>query len=155
MANETREKLSDLEIATRLAQKAVENQDMDPSFIFAPGWRQHSILGREFLRLLRAAESPSPSVAEAVDAGLHETLDMNSRALVTYRALLEKAAVDCGTLVAKLDEINAHPAFQSVFAMAAIHGAEYRGPNYSDALEHARATLASIREALLGKGREE
>jgi hypothetical protein len=79
--------------------------------------------------------------------------DPRAATLSTYRALLEKAAVDCGALVAKLDEINAHPAFQSVFAMAAIHGAEYRGPNYSDALEHARATLASIREAL-GKGRE-
>jgi hypothetical protein len=44
---------------------------MDPSFIFAPGWRQHSILGREFLRLLRAAEPPSPSVVEAVDGEQH------------------------------------------------------------------------------------
>ena len=156
--NETREKLSDLEIATRLARKAVDNPNMDPSSIFAPGWRQHAILGREFLRLLRAAEPPSPSVAEAVDAGLHETLDMNSRALVTYRALLEKAAASLAPFAAIGDCINRGLATTSVHGL--VFGAASQGDAKTsevgkyDWLE-ARATLASIREALLGKGREE
>ncbi len=46
-----------------------------------------------------------------------------------------------GALVAKLDQINADPSMQSVFAMAAIRGAEYMGPTYERELEAAKAVL--------------
>ena len=141
MANETREKLSDevvnraLVIASR--GKPVGAGDGDTYVMHVPTL-QTMRAALEFA--LRAAESPSPSVAEAVDAGLHETLDMNSRALVTYRALLEKAAE---TLQLYADTFCEAPSSE-------VCG-KFNDNRCSGC--RARATLASIREAL-GKGRE-
>lgn len=45
-------------------------------------------------------------------------------------------------LVAKLDEIEAHPSFQSIWFDLANHGRPYTGPNYKAELEVARAALA-------------
>ena len=45
-------------------------------------------------------------------------------------------------LVEKLDEIAADRGFQSIFTLYAVHGGDYRGPNWLDALSRARAVLA-------------
>jgi hypothetical protein len=47
-------------------------------------------------------------------------------------------------LVDRLDEIVADPAFKSVWVINQIHAGPYRGPNWVDALDRARAALASI-----------
>ena len=39
--------------AIELAHKAADNPDMDPQFVFRPGWREAAILGKQFLRLVR------------------------------------------------------------------------------------------------------
>jgi hypothetical protein len=44
-------------------------------------------------------------------------------------------------LVDRLDEIAAHPEFKSVWTLHAVHGGDYRGPNWVDALERARSAL--------------
>ena len=46
-------------------------------------------------------------------------------------------------LVERLDEIHAHPEFKSVWTMYAVHGGQYRGPTWVDALEAARVVLKS------------
>jgi hypothetical protein len=46
-------------------------------------------------------------------------------------------------LVTKLDEIGADPDYKAVWALAHVHGFQYRGPNYAEALERARAVLAN------------
>ena len=44
-------------------------------------------------------------------------------------------------LVDRLDEISAHPAFQSVWTLHHVHGGVYDGPNWVEALERARKAL--------------
>ena len=45
-------------------------------------------------------------------------------------------------LVDRLDEISADPEFRSVWTLHMVHVGNYRGPNWVDALERARAALA-------------
>jgi hypothetical protein len=92
---------------------------------------------------------PPPLMREPPDPELaywNGEIAARDATICRLRAALDVAEGALANLVAKLDEINAHPAFQSVFTMAAIHGAEYQGPNYSDALERARAALDEIRK---------
>ena len=44
-------------------------------------------------------------------------------------------------LVDRLDEIAANDEFKSVWTLHYVHGGVYRGPNWVDALERARAAL--------------
>ena len=47
-------------------------------------------------------------------------------------------------LVDRLDETNASPEFKSVWTLHHVHGGRYAGPTWVDALERARAALASV-----------
>jgi hypothetical protein len=69
MAESEWNKISDLEKATKLAERAVAKPDMDPSYIFAPGYRQHALLGSQFLAAVARAEKAERQLAE-VDAAL-------------------------------------------------------------------------------------
>jgi hypothetical protein len=55
---------------------------------------------------------------------------------------LEKAAQ---ALADKLQEIEEHPSFQSVWTIAAVHGCPYTGPNYSIELKALRSELDELR----------
>jgi hypothetical protein len=44
-------------------------------------------------------------------------------------------------LVNRLDEIAADPEFKSVWTLHHVHGGDYRGPTWVDALAKARAAL--------------
>lgn len=46
-----------------------------------------------------------------------------------------------GNLVSKVEEVNTHPRMISVFAVAALHGQEYDGPTYAEALKEAKKLL--------------
>ena len=51
---------------------------------------------------------------------------------------LERAS---GALIAKLDEIFAHPQYLGVFGMAQTHGFKYEGPNCEKELRELRESL--------------
>jgi hypothetical protein len=57
--------LSDFEKATKLAQRAVDNPNMDPSYVFAPGYQQHALLGCQFFALLARATAAEKERDEA------------------------------------------------------------------------------------------
>jgi hypothetical protein len=69
----------------------------------------------------------SPSDYELVEQGYDPPVD-------EVRAALQG-------LVDRLDEINANSAFKNVWTMHHVHGGDYRGPTWVDALERARAAL--------------
>jgi len=47
-------------------------------------------------------------------------------------------------LVDRLDEIAANDEFKSVWTLHHVHGGRYAGPTWVDALERARAALATV-----------
>ena len=55
-------------------------------------------------------------------------------------ALLDAARA----LTEKMNLIHNDPSYQGVWHMAAVHGANYRGPDYKEELETLEAVLASI-----------
>lgn len=56
---------------------------------------------------------------------------------------LREANAALQSLVDRLDEIHADPAYKSVWTSYMIHGGRYEGPTYVDALARARAALAT------------
>jgi hypothetical protein len=46
-------------------------------------------------------------------------------------------------LVARLDEVHAHPRYQSVWKVSYLHGNPYDGPTYTAEIDAARAYLAA------------
>jgi hypothetical protein len=53
---------------------------------------------------------------------------------------LEKAG---GALVAKMDEVIAHPAWVGAFGLSLVHGAEYDGPTFDGELSALRRALTT------------
>lgn len=47
-------------------------------------------------------------------------------------------------LVDRIDEINKHPDFHSVFFSAYVHGVKYTGPTWNEPLTNAKAALAAL-----------
>ena len=47
-------------------------------------------------------------------------------------------------LVAKLDAFIDDPSYRSMFVIAAIHGVQYTGPNFSDELKALKNVLAEM-----------
>ena len=67
--------------------------------------------------------------------GLDSTVD----ALVEAETARLRAALE--GLVNRLDEIAADPDFRSVWTLHYVHGGDYRGPTWVEALARARAAL--------------
>ena len=57
------------------------------------------------------------------------------------RARVAKLEAALKGLVERLDEINAHPEFKSVWTLHYVHGGRYGGPSWVEPLEAARIAL--------------
>lgn len=92
-------------------------------------------LQAEVMRLRGALAGAIPDEdADQSGVEIHRERDLQATALELRNALEQ--------LLAKLDAIEAHPEFKSVFTLHMIHGGRYAGPNWKDEYEAARAALA-------------
>jgi hypothetical protein len=82
---------------------------------------------------------------EAVYRGLDEFKAKLEAALGARIEVLGEVIRALRALVEKLDEINAHPAFKSVWTLHHVHGGVYDGPNWVTELERAKKALEALK----------
>jgi hypothetical protein len=76
------------------------------------------------------------------DLGMEQLFDDRAVQVVPNTGKrVDEMAVALRTLVNKLEQVHADPAYQSVWTLAWIHSGQYAGPNYSDELAAAKRAL--------------
>ena len=93
------------------------------------------IIGEEIISKLRSGEAVELDAVTILPASDFASTD-------ALRARVAKLEAALGGLVERLDEINAHPEFKSVWTLHHVHGGRYSGPNWVEPLEAARAVLS-------------
>lgn len=78
-------------------------------------------------------------------ASVHAAHNAKPGSLYAERAAVPAIREALRELVAKLEQIQASPEYGGIWCFLEAHGVRYKGPNWADALDNARAALASPR----------
>ena len=92
---------------------------------------------RETIAKWMIANSLATGHGDTVDDLLSEAAGQ----IAELRARVAKLEAATLALADRLDEIDAHPSFQSLFTITHVHGGCYNGPSWAEPLKAVRAAL--------------